>query len=137
VRKLLGTCPPDINPEEKQLPRITLQTLSQVRSTYCDRLKSYQSRIGSASDDLCPACRGPSHTTKHFFSCPSIPTDLTIHDLWTHPRAASDSLQSVPSFSHLPSNLPPRRPPPEPPPIAQAAWTDATLVNQPANLLTF
>jgi hypothetical protein len=40
--KALGTHPPENNPEEATLPRVTQRTFSQLRSTYCDRLKNYQ-----------------------------------------------------------------------------------------------
>jgi hypothetical protein len=118
--KLLGTASPDINPIEASLPRRTRTTLSQLRSTYCNDLKSYQNRIGSSPDELCPACRGTTHTTEHLFGCPSSPTDLGKLNLWKHPREAADFLWSLPSFDYL-ALKPPSPDSPEPPPLAQDA----------------
>jgi hypothetical protein len=128
---------PPIDPSEKTLPRRTRTTLNQLRSTYCNCLRTFQARIGTAPDDLCPACQGTPHTTRHLFSCPLFPTKLTIYDLWKRPREVADFLRTQPAFSHLPPNprivvpdylhaqpainrLPPDPPslliPPEPPP---------------------
>jgi hypothetical protein len=57
-------------------------------------------------DYLCPACQDTPHTTRHLFSCPSFPTNLTIYDLWKRPRDVADFLLPLPAFSHLPPNPP-------------------------------
>ena len=107
--------PPPIAPLEKSLPRITRTTLSQLRSGYCSRLRSYQARIGAAPTASCPECLNQDHNVGHLFDCPAFPTDLTTADLWHRPAAVADFLSILPSFSQIP---PPRtRPPPEPPPV--------------------
>jgi hypothetical protein len=55
--KALGTGPLDVIPEESSLPRYARTILNQIRSTYSNTLRSYQARIGSAPDDLCPVCQ--------------------------------------------------------------------------------
>jgi hypothetical protein len=75
--KVLGCAPPDIDPSEMTLRRHSRTSLSQLRSGECIDLKSYQKKIGTSSDDICPACRGAPHTTVHLFCCPSAPTDLS------------------------------------------------------------
>jgi hypothetical protein len=119
ISKLLGTVAPDIDPSESTLLRRTRTTFSQVRSIYCNKLKSYQARIGPDPDDLCPACTNATHTSEHLFNCISFPTNLTKRDLWSHPQEAADFLRSMPSFGHLPINLPLPPPSPEPPPAVQ------------------
>jgi hypothetical protein len=57
--KLLGTTPSKISPEEKTLPRRTGVFLSQLRSMYCNKLKTYQARIGTSPDDIARDVRVP------------------------------------------------------------------------------
>ena len=116
INKVLGRAPPDIDPSEMSLPRLTRSTLSQIRSQYCNELKTYQARIGSSPNDICPVCRGAPHTTRHLFECPAAPTNLKVLSLWKDPRGAADFLRSLPSFDRLPPNPPYPRPPPMPPP---------------------
>ena len=119
--KVLSCAPPDIDPSEKTLCRRSRMSLSQLRSGECIDLKSYQKKIGTSPDDICPACRGAPHTTSHLFCCPSAPTDLSVRDLWKRPREANTFLGTLPSFDHLPPSPPLPPPPPEPPPIALRA----------------
>ena len=77
--------PPNINKDEKQLPRTTRATLSQLRSGYSRNLNSYMARIDQNVEDKCPDCLQPGHTTLHLFDCPTKPTDLTALALWTKP----------------------------------------------------
>jgi hypothetical protein len=123
VNKVLGSSPPPVDPSEQTLGRPTRCTLTQLRSDYCKNLKTYQARIGTAPNDLCPECLSVPHTSKHVFNCPSLPTSLTVRSLWSHPREAADFLRSSTSFANLPPNPPLPRPPPEPPPIARAPLT--------------
>jgi hypothetical protein len=104
INKVLGRAPPDIDPSEMSLPRLTRSTLSQIRSKYCNKLKTYQAKIGSFPDNICPVCRGAPHTTKHLFDCPAAPTNIEVLSLWKSPHGAADFLRSLPSFDHLPPN---------------------------------
>jgi hypothetical protein len=116
-KKALGTRPPEVNPQDSQLPRIHRTNLRQLRSSYCKHLRSYQNFIGASDDDRCPDCHLLPHSSNQIFMCPSNPTDLTARDLWKRPRESAEFLRSTSSFSHLPivtPSLP--RPPPEPPP---------------------
>jgi hypothetical protein len=45
VSKLLSVAPQDINPEEETLPRLKRCVLTQVRSTYCKNLQTYQNLL--------------------------------------------------------------------------------------------
>ena len=119
VNKVLGTVPPDIDPSESTLPRRSRTTLTQLRSLHCNNLKSYQAKIGTSQDDICPICREAPHTTRHLFECPAAPTNLSVLDLWKKPQEAADFLRTLPDFNHLPVNPPLPPPPPEPPPAAR------------------
>lgn len=112
--RILGIPPPTVSPSERLLSRSSRCTLSQLRSGFSVYLRSYQARIGSILDPLCPECLASEHTTDHLFNCPSHPTALTPTDLWTSPTEAVAFLATLPSFSHLQPAL--DRPPPEPPP---------------------
>lgn len=115
--KTLGRPPPMIDPSELLLPRIYRSTLSQLRSGYCSRLKSYQYRIGGADSPDCPECGSHPHTSELLFNCPSFPTDLDLSDLWARPLDVAAFLRTHVAFSDLPPlvALPPLIPP-EPPP---------------------
>ena len=119
--RVLNGRPPLVYPNDVLLPRITQTTLTQLRSGHCARLKDFQLRIGKATDDLCPDCRGAAQSTCHLFDCPSFPTSLAPIDLWENPWDAAIFIQQSPSFDFLPPpgpvpprRLPPRRPPPAP-----------------------
>ena len=123
--RVLGRQPPPIDPTEVYLHRQIRSTLSQLRSSHCARLLSYQARIGSSPTDLCPDCSLEPHTTAHLFNCTARPTSLNPIDLWQNPWRVAHFLQSTPSFDFLPCAGPPPppprrclrpRPPPEPPP---------------------
>ena len=90
--KVLNTIPPEINPEERSLPRKTRCTLAQLRSGYSPFLQSYLHSINASQNDLCPECQISPHTTNHLFNCPSKPTDLEVQSLWTDPREAAHFL---------------------------------------------
>ena len=99
---LLGP-PLEVDPSERVLPRPYRSTLSQLRSGYCSRLRSYLHRVGRAPSAACPECDSAPHTTDYLFSCPMIPTDLVPTDLWTA------TLQAAP-FPQLPVGPPLLRP---------------------------
>ena len=125
--RILAGRPPAIDQSESKLPRVVRSTLSQLRSGFCSRLKSFQHRIRGAGafpvDDLCPECASFSHTPEHLFECPAKPTNLTKESLWSDPWGVARFLKTLPSFSFLPDVGPPppprrrmcRRPPPVPP----------------------
>ena len=112
VNQVLGVQAPDINQEERELPRITRRTLAQMRSGYCSSLEDYRSRIGLSNTSICPCCRQEEHTVRHVFRCPDHPTTLEPLDLWLRPVRAAEFLRTLPFFD-LPEAA---RPPPEPPP---------------------
>ena len=90
---LLQDIPPEINQEEKSLPRKTRCTLAQLRSGYSPFLKTYLHSINASDTDLCPDCNIQPHKTHHLFDCNAIkPTTLTIRFLWTTPRATTTFL---------------------------------------------
>ena len=102
--------PPPISSSERLLSRSQRAALSQLRSGH----------FGRATSSLCPECRFLRHTVTHLFSCPAVPTDITVVDLWVQPVEAMDFLLSLPSFSSLLSPDPPLPPPPpDPPPPPQ------------------
>jgi hypothetical protein len=91
--KVIGCHPPDINDEEKHLPRETRSTLAQLRSGYSSILNDFQSRISNNKvKNKCPNCRGTSHTTNHLFNCPAAKTTLNVMDLWNNPTQTSKFL---------------------------------------------
>ena len=90
--KVLGHPAPDINPQEKTLPREARTTLAQLRSGYSTTLKSYINRIEDGVDDTCPDCNMPGHTTTHLFDCAARPTTLTTAHLWEDPVEAAHFL---------------------------------------------
>jgi hypothetical protein len=119
TNRILGCTPPEVNPIERNLPWQSRWVLNQLRSDFCSCLQSYQALLGNSPDDLCPLCCRASHTTEHLFSCPSTPTNLTVHNLWSKPFEVAEFLRSLPFFTHLPPNTSFPQPP-MPPPMAQA-----------------
>ena len=113
---LLNQPTPEVNRTEKSLPRHHRTTLSQLRSGHCASLASYKHRVGRAQSPSCPECRGDVQDVPHLFNCNSVPTDLTINDLWLRPRRVASFISNHPSFTLPPLVTPPPRPPPEPPP---------------------
>ena len=88
-RVLLGGYPPPIADAEACLPRPTRLTLSQLRSGFCNLLKSYRARVEPMIEDVCPQCNQGPHDTRHLFACLSRPTSLTVESLWTQPGSAA------------------------------------------------
>ena len=82
---VLNTAAPDINKDEKNLPRKTRSTLAQLRSGYSSYLNSYLSRINENYQNTCPNCNLTPHDTTHLFNCPVKPTRLTVKSLWEKP----------------------------------------------------
>ena len=93
ANKILLSAPPEINKEEKELPRKTRTTLSQLRSRYSPFLNSYLNRINRADTDQCPKCHNAEHTSLHLFNCNANPTDLRPTDLWTQPKKTAEFLE--------------------------------------------
>jgi len=91
--KVLGVPAPNINKNEKTLPRRTRTLLSQLRSGYSTHLNSYLARINPEEhQDSCPKCGQSPHNTPHLFNCQSDPTELTTRILWEDPPAAATFL---------------------------------------------
>ena len=66
VNKILNAPPPKIDDSEKDLPRRTRTTLSQLRSGYSPFLQSYLARImPNEHQNLCPKCQTSPHTKTH------------------------------------------------------------------------
>jgi hypothetical protein len=95
--KIIDCHPPDINDEEKLLPRETRSVLAQLRSGYSSFLHEYKHRINKEIPNKCPNCRGTPHNTKHLFNCKKFPTTLTVKDLWNNPIKTA-------KFLNLPDN---------------------------------
>lgn len=93
VNKVLEIKPPPVNQEEISLPRPTRSTLAQLRSGYSSYLNSYLHRIGATDSDKCPNCLVEAHTSRHLFSCPARPTDLSIENLWSKPIETAEFLR--------------------------------------------
>uniref|UniRef100_A0A8D8RJ49 Uncharacterized protein n=1 Tax=Cacopsylla melanoneura TaxID=428564 RepID=A0A8D8RJ49_9HEMI len=87
--RVLNTPPPEVAKEERQLPRKTRSTLAQLRSGWCKILNSYQHRIDNRIANICPECGLGPHDVAHLFTCSRAPTNLTLTDLWKHPREAA------------------------------------------------
>jgi hypothetical protein len=102
INPLIGRIPPPVNVSEERLSRTFRTTLSQLRSTYCSALKSYQAKIRNTNDDTCPECNSAPQTVLHLFSCTAYPTQLKPIDLWHNPILIARLLISIPTFDHLP-----------------------------------
>ena len=76
--KILRTPPPHISRSEEILPRLTLRTLSQLRTNKSAFLKSYLHKVDAKShpSPLCPLCYTHTH---HLFNCTHIRTTLSPH----------------------------------------------------------
>lgn len=96
VNRVLQDTPPDINPEEKQLPRGARSELARLRSGFSRNLNSYLHRLDESVPDTCPDCNIHQHTTNHLFNCTSNPTDLEPIHLWTQPRKSAQFLKLLP-----------------------------------------
>jgi len=89
---VLNAQAPKIHKDEKNLPRITRSTLSQLRSSHSIILNSYKARLDPTVSNICPDCSVEPHTTAHLFSCPGKPTHLTVRALWDNPLEAATFL---------------------------------------------
>jgi hypothetical protein len=61
--KVLGRRLPDIAEIENSLPRAHQTVVSQLRSDYCIKLRTYLFSIGMVQEKLCPECALSPHTT--------------------------------------------------------------------------
>jgi hypothetical protein len=78
---VLGVKAPEVHESELWLSRIHQTTLTQLCSSKCASLKTYQHFMKSATDDICPECHSAPHSTSHIFSCSACPTTLSVWDL--------------------------------------------------------
>jgi hypothetical protein len=99
---LLGRIPPPVSVSERSLPCEVRITLSQLRSTHCSALKSYQKKIKIMNDDTCPESLSAPQTVLHLFMCPSHPIQLNPIDLWKNPVTMAKHLLTISTFGHLP-----------------------------------
>ena len=85
--KILRSCQLHISSSEEILPRLTCQTLVQLRTNKSPFLKSYLHKVDAKSypSPLCPLCKTHTHKAHHLFNCTHIRTTLTPMDLWTDP----------------------------------------------------
>ena len=104
--KLLNTPYPPINPEEEFLPRKTRRILAQLRTNKSPILLEYLHKINPANhpDPTCPLCHSSNHNTNHLFTCTSLPTTLTVQDLWNDPRGVEELLSRWADAMALPGN---------------------------------
>lgn len=79
--KVIGLHPLLIHDLEQKLPRSTRAMLSQLRSGCYTMLNSYMSRIDNTIANNCADWNGMPHNTRHLFSYPARPTNLTVDDL--------------------------------------------------------
>ena len=84
--KVLNAPPPEVNPEEKLLPRKTRSLLCQLRSGKSTFLNSWLCRTNRIPSDKCPKCGQETHETIHLFNCTQDPTNLQVRDLWLQPK---------------------------------------------------
>jgi hypothetical protein len=96
VNPVIDRRPPDINPEEKSLPRAVRSKLSQLRSGYSSMLHSYQNRLNSGIANSCPDCDQSPHDTVHLFNCPANPVQVNVEGLWLNPVQSAAELKLVP-----------------------------------------
>ena len=99
--RVLQRRPPDINKEEKLLPRLARSELARLRSGFSRNLNSYMSRIDPSIVDTCPACNYTPHDTNHLFNCSSRPTHLEPSALWTNPKQSALFLELLPDVKEI------------------------------------
>ena len=87
--KVLNVTPPEINSEETDMSRKSRSYLSQLRSGYSRKLKSYMNRIDDSIPNSCPDCNISPHDTNHLFNCSFRPTTMSTRNLWTTPKKAA------------------------------------------------
>jgi hypothetical protein len=92
--KILNIPAPPIHPSEINLPRPARRNLAQLRTNKSPLLLSYLNKIDPAThpSPLCPLCLSNTHDTIHLFSCPEMPTSLSVGDLWADPVNAAGLL---------------------------------------------
>ena len=88
---------PQVNINEKTLPRKTRSILTQLRDGHSSFLNSFLSVFKPGVMNVCPHCKFQPHTCHHLFNCHYNPTDLTVESLWTNPM-------DVATFLGLPVN---------------------------------
>jgi hypothetical protein len=91
-----------VTASETSLLRPFQTTLSQLLSTYCSSLKTYQLKICAINNDICSSCMIDSQSVLHLFSCPAYPCSLSPIDLWYNPVTVVKFLVTLPAFCHLP-----------------------------------
>ena len=69
--------PPPINDEETHLLRRQRDTLSPLRSGYCNRLNSYKKQLKQTDSSSYPDCRMGPQDVLHLFNCIAHPNDLS------------------------------------------------------------
>ena len=89
---VLNAPAPQINNNERDLPRTTRSTLSQLRSGHSIFLNTYKSRLDPTVNKKCPDCKIGLHTTAHLFKCKAKPTTLNVRALWNDPSDAAKFL---------------------------------------------
>ena len=89
---VLNAPAPQINNNERDLPRTTRSTLSQLRSGHSIFLNTYKSRLDPTVSKKCPDCKIGLHTTAHLFKCKAKPTTLNVRALWNAPSDAAKFL---------------------------------------------
>ena len=87
--RVLGIPPPPINPVVLKLKRTTRSTLSQLRSGFSKKLKSYINILDPANPNECPDCLATPHDTTHLFECAQNPTDPTPQQPLDRPHPGS------------------------------------------------
>ena len=94
INKILLKPPLEIHKTEQKLDRQHRTLLGQLRSGKSPFLLSYLHHINPTTyiTELCPLCRTHTHNTPHLFSCPQLPTKLTLPDLWNFPTGVADLL---------------------------------------------
>ena len=98
--KLTDSVPPDINEEEKSLPRKLRIDLARLRSGWHPRLENYLHRINKLRTPECRRCHRGTGDVHHFLlQCPSLVAHRrtanirSVYDLWTNPVAVGDYVQ--------------------------------------------
>ena len=96
INKVFAARPPEINPNEATLPRLTRSALAQLRSGDSRRLNSYLHRLNPAIPNVCSVCNMGPHDTAHLFNCPEKPIPFQPIDLWLRPIEVAQALQLDP-----------------------------------------
>ena len=96
---LLDRRPPDVNPEERLLPRADRVHLTRLRCGHHPAVPAYRHRIGLEATDACTMCGTRPGTVKHLLlDCPQLHTQrnrhniTTLENLWNNPVSTRDFL---------------------------------------------